>query len=142
MIFEVLVKVVLTLSLMLSQQMHIIKVELNMHEYKLTNQIIEIAENHCRKASAHKVKNVTIVVGDYSGVAAESIDMYFDVISEGTLCEGAKIKVERVRPKLLCPACGGLFTRQPMSFACPECGEDGNPTEIGKEFYVKEIEVE
>jgi hydrogenase nickel incorporation protein HypA/HybF len=29
-----------------------------------------------------------------------------------------------------------------MTFACPECGTDGGPTETGKEFYIKEIEVE
>jgi len=26
--------------------------------------------------------------------------------------------------------------------ACPKCGVDGEPTEIGKEFYIEEIEVE
>jgi len=113
-----------------------------MHEYPITQQIIEIAEKHCMEVAAKKVKKVTLVVGDYSGVVSESIDMYFSVIAEGTLCEGAKIEVERIRPKLKCPACGELFVKRPMSFVCPECGTDGNPTEIGKEFYVKEIEVE
>jgi hydrogenase nickel incorporation protein HypA/HybF len=112
-----------------------------MHEYPITQQIIKIAEKHCAEAGAGKVKKITIVVGDYSGIAAESLSMYFDVISVGTLCEGAVVEVERVRPKLLCPACGELFTREPMTFACPKCSTNGNPTETGKEFYVKEIEV-
>ena len=113
-----------------------------MHEYPITRQIIKIAEKHCAAAKAEAVKRITVVVGDYSGLVGESIDMYFGVISEGTLCEGAKIEIERVEPKLRCPACGLLFKRAPMSFACPDCGADGGPTEIGKEFYIKEIEVE
>ena len=113
-----------------------------MHEYPITEQIIKIAEKHCKEAGAEKVKKVSLVVGDYSGLVMDSIHMYFDIISEGTLCEGAEIEMERVKPKLKCPACGELFHRPPMSFACPKCGTDGEPTEIGKEFYIKEIEVE
>ena len=113
-----------------------------MHEYSITQQIIKIAEKHCAEANAGKVTGITIVAGDYSGIIPESIDMYFSLISEGTLCEGAKLGIERIESKLLCPACGELFKRKPMSFACPKCGADGNPTEIGKEFFIKEIEVE
>jgi len=113
-----------------------------MHEYPITEQIIKIAEKHCAGAGAARVTGITLVCGDYSGVVVESVDMYFSAISEGTLCEGATIKIERVEPELKCPSCGALFKRKPMSFACPECGTDGEPTEIGKEFYIKEIEVE
>lgn len=113
-----------------------------MHEYPITEQIIKIAEKHCREAGAERVTKVSLVVGDYSGLVRESIHMYFDIISEGTLCQGADIEMERVKPKLKCPSCGELFERAPMSFACPKCGTDGEPTEIGKEFYIKEIEVE
>ena len=47
------------------------------------------------------------------------------------------------KPRIVrCPACGALFERKPMSFACPECGTDGHPTDIGKEFYIDSIEIE
>ena len=68
--------------------------------------------------------------------------MYFDVIGKDTVCEGAEIEIIRVKPKLKCPNCGEYFERKPMSFACPVCGTDGEPSEIGKEFYIDSIEVE
>jgi hydrogenase nickel incorporation protein HypA/HybF len=113
-----------------------------MHEYPITQQIIKIAEQHCKEANGEKVKKVILVVGEHSGFVGDSIQMYFDVISKDTLCEGSKIEMEYVKAKLKCPACGELFLKVPMSFACPKCGIDGGPTEIGKEFYIKEIEVE
>lgn len=113
-----------------------------MHEYPITQQIIKICEKHCLEAEAQKVKLVKLVVGDYSGFIGESIQMYFDIISEGTVCSGAKLEIIRVKPKLRCPSCGKNFERAPMSFACPYCGTDGQPTKIGKEFYIEEIEVE
>lgn len=113
-----------------------------MHEYPITEQLIKIAEEHCDKANANRVTLVNLVVGEYSGFVPESIHMYFDLIAEGTKCEGAEIVITRVRAKLKCPACGEIFARKLLSFACPKCGTDGGPTDIGKEFYIESIEVE
>ena len=113
-----------------------------MHEYPITEQIIKICTKHCREADAEHVLGVKLVVGDSSGFIGESIQMYFDIISEGTPCEGARLEIVRVKPQLRCPSCGEMFVRAPMSFDCPKCGTDGEPTEIGKEFYIEQIEVE
>lgn len=113
-----------------------------MHEYGITQQIIQIASNQAKENDARLVTRITLVVGEYSGFMSESIQMYFDVISKGTLCEGAILEVEHVQAKWRCPICEIEFIRKPLSFACPECGQDGEPTKIGKEFYVKSIDIE
>ena len=112
-----------------------------MHEYPITKQIIEIAEKCARENNADEVKQINLVVGDYSGYVASSIDLYFEIIAEGSLCQNAKLNIKRVVPKLKCNDCGELFTRKPYSFQCPMCEGEGSPTEIGKEFYIKSIEV-
>jgi hydrogenase nickel incorporation protein HypA/HybF len=112
-----------------------------MHELPVTEQIIKIAVEHGQKARASKIEVLRIVVGERSGYIGESIRMYFDIISKGTLCEGAALEIETVRPKLKCPSCGILFERKPMSFDCPDCGTDGEPTDIGREFYIDSITV-
>lgn len=113
-----------------------------MHEYPITQQIIKIAENRALENKATKVKKIELVVGDYSGFIGDSIQMYFDVISKDTLCEGAQISIRRVKPKLKCESCGCLFEKIPFSFECPKCKGTGGPTEIGKEFYIESIEIE
>lgn len=115
-----------------------------MHEYPITEQIVKIAEKHAAEASASRVTLIKLVVGDYSGFVGESIKMYFDLIAKDTLCEGADITFERVKPKVKCNVCGELFERKPLSFDCPKenCNGLGEPTEIGKEFYIESIEVE
>lgn len=112
-----------------------------MHEYPITQRIIEIAEEHATKNNALEVKVINLVVGDYSGYVASSIDLYFGIIAEGSVCENAKLNIERVVPKLKCNQCGELFVRKPFSFECPICKGEGNPTEIGQEFYIRSIEV-
>lgn len=113
-----------------------------MHEYPLTEQIVKIATEKAKENNARKVTRITLVIGEYSGFIGESIQMYFDIISQGTLCEGAVLEIENVKAKWYCPHCGIDYVRRPLSFACPQCGRDGEPTTIGKEFYVKNIEVE
>lgn len=112
-----------------------------MHEYPVTVRIIEIAEEFAKKENAKEVLQINLVVGDYSGYVASSIELYFDIIAEGSLCKNAKLNIERVIPKLKCNNCKQLFIRQPFSFECPYCKCEGSPTEIGKEFYIKSIEI-
>ena len=113
-----------------------------MHELPITEHIIKMATEECEKAGASKVRSIKLVCGDYCGYVPESINMYFDVIGKDTVCDGARIDIERVTPKLKCPECGTYFEKKPLSFECPECGADGQPSEIGKEFYIDSIEVE
>lgn len=114
-----------------------------MHEYKLALDIINTAENHARQNSAKRVSAINLVVGEYSGCVADSIALYFEIIAQGSLCDGAELNIERVKPKLKCEKCGVLFDRLPFSFACPDegCGGEGIPTEIGREFFIRSVVV-
>jgi len=113
-----------------------------MHEYPVTQQIIKLAGEHASSLGASRVLSIKLVIGEYSGFVGESVQMYFDVISKGTLCEGAVIEIVPIKAKMRCTACGELFERQFLSFDCPECGGAGEPTDIGKEFYIESIEIE
>lgn len=115
-----------------------------MHEYPLTQQIIRIVETRAKESGAKRVSNIHLVVGEYSGVVADSILLYFDLISSGTLCENAVLNIKTVKPMLKCKKCGNLFERKPFTFSCTKegCIGEGEPTEIGREFYVESIEVD
>lgn len=112
-----------------------------MHEYPLVQSVIKTASAHALEYKDARVKSIRLVVGDGTGYVPESIQMYFDILSKGTVCEGASIEIRRVKPVMKCEACGREFERSPFSFDCPDCGGLGSPTEVGKELYVDEIEI-
>lgn len=112
-----------------------------MHELPITERIVKIAEDYCREAGAEKVATIHLVIGDDSGIVGSSVQMYFDVITEGTCCENAALDITHIKPKLRCKNCGALFERAFLSFNCPECGGEGERTDIGREFYIDTIEV-
>lgn len=113
-----------------------------MHEYPITQQIVKIVEDVARKEHASRVSKISLVVGELSGFVGDSIHMYFDIIAEGTLAQGAELSITYIKFKMLCESCKEHYERAMYSFACPRCGADGVPTDIGKEFYIKDIEVE
>ena len=51
-----------------------------MHEYPVTQQIVQVAVETGNKNSALKVTKIVIVVGELSGFIGESIQMYFDIL--------------------------------------------------------------
>lgn len=119
-----------------------------MHEYQITKDIIATA---CAEVKiGMEVEKIVLVVGKNTGFIGESIQMYFDEISKGTSVEGSKLEIIPVEPKLRCKNCGNLFARKidekleikdaiQNSFKCPKCGGDGMPSEVGKEFFIKEL---
>jgi hydrogenase nickel incorporation protein HypA/HybF len=113
-----------------------------MHEYPLTDRIVRIAVETAERQNAKKVTAVSLVIGETSGVIAESVQMYFDMIAQGTLAEGAVLNIRAVKPQMRCPRCNKNFIRPRFSFECPDCGTLGSPTDIGKEFYVESVELE
>jgi len=58
-----------------------------MHELSVTEEILKITLEHARRAKADRVLKVHLVVGDLTGFAGESIQFYFDLLSEGTEAE-------------------------------------------------------
>lgn len=114
-----------------------------MHEYPVTKKIIETAERYARENGAARVTKIRLTVGDDSGYLADSIELYFELIARGTLCEGARLEIERVRPMLRCEVCGRLFERKPFRFDCTfeGCGGEGTPSEVGREMLIHSIEI-
>jgi hydrogenase nickel incorporation protein HypA/HybF len=103
---------------------------------------VKIANNAALSHGSQKINSVSLVVGESAGIIPESVQLYFDMIAEGSPAEGAKLNVRFVKTQMHCPVCGKNFTRPRFSFECPNCGTLGNPTETGKEFYVESVELE
>jgi len=114
-----------------------------MHEHHYALQIFQAAEKYARENNSDRVQEIRLTLGKDSGLTAENISMYFETISEGSICEGAKLTFNLVAPLLLCRKCGKLFERQPFSFECDgeNCDGEGDPTDIGREFVIESIAV-
>lgn len=113
-----------------------------MHEYAVTKSIIGTAVQEAQKAGAGRITEIRLVIGDLSTVIDESVQLYFDLMCEGTMAKGARLIFKRIPAQFGCRSCGALYDKPLHGFDCPVCGGQGLPTGRGREFYIESIEVE
>ena len=113
-----------------------------MHELPITENILEIAVRHGQQAQAVRVTNLYLVIGQLSSIVDDSIQFYWDIISRGTICEGATLHFERVPAQLLCLDCGTSYGIEQELSACPDCDGVRIKVTAGEEFQLQSIEVE
>lgn len=113
-----------------------------MHEYSVTQGIIKTVCEEVQKANATKITEIKLAIGDLSTIIDDSVQMYFDMLAEGTPAQGAKLVFRRIKAEFKCMKCQSVFIKPTVGFNCPTCGELGTPTGVGREFYIESLEVE
>ena len=113
-----------------------------MHELSVTEGILNIAVEHAEKAGASKVTSITLVIGRLSSIVDDSVQFYWDTISENTICEGAKLVFNRVPATLQCQDCKTEYDIEQELRPCPNCKSYNIIITRGEEFYLDSIEIE
>jgi hydrogenase nickel incorporation protein HypA/HybF len=113
-----------------------------MHELAVTESILGIAKKHAIQAQASRVTDVYIVVGRLSSVVDDSVQFYWDFVSQDTICAGAKLHFKRIPARMTCLECGETYTLKGDLTPCPKCGSAQVKIASGEEFWVDSIEIE
>lgn len=112
-----------------------------MHEYAVTQTILEIVESEAARAGAARVEEITVVIGELSSFTSEAIEFYFQELSRGTMSQGAELKFRKIEARAVCGGCSAQFRPKQAFFVCPGCGSPVHELKQGNEFYLDSIEV-
>jgi hydrogenase nickel incorporation protein HypA/HybF len=111
-----------------------------MHELSLSGAIVNTVVKH---AAGRPVSVVTMRIGALRQVVPDTLEFYFDFVSKGTVCEGARLEQELIPARLRCATCEREWEIDMPIFMCPGCGSGGGvEVASGDEFEVESIEVE
>jgi hydrogenase nickel incorporation protein HypA/HybF len=113
-----------------------------MHELAVTESILEICLRHAEKAEAKRIVSINLVIGQVSSILDDSVQFYWDMISEGTIAKGARLYFERIPAEMKCSDCGEIFSPDDETFLCPRCHSQRVRIIKGDEFRVDSIDVE
>lgn len=113
-----------------------------MHELSVTESILSIALEHGQRSDASRITAINLVIGQLSSIVDDSVQFYWDFVSEKTICEGSKLHFKRIPGKLQCMSCTHEFSISEKLTACPICGSYQTRIIAGEEFYVDSIEIE
>ncbi len=113
-----------------------------MHELAVTENILALALEAAQKAGARRITALNLVIGDLSSFVDESVQFYFDLLSQGTIAEGAVLHFRREHAVATCRACGHQFqVSPPLVPICPNCGDYHLEVKGGQGLAVESIEV-
>jgi hydrogenase nickel incorporation protein HypA/HybF len=112
-----------------------------MHELMITENILEIALHHAADTEATRITDLYLVVGELASIVDDSVQFYWDFVSEDTIAAGATLHFRRVSAQMQCQSC--QYTYSPReSLPCPACGSTLSRITAGEEFYLEAIDVD
>lgn len=113
-----------------------------MHELAVTESILKIAERYAQQAKASRVTDLYLVIGALSSIVDDSVQFYWEIMTEESICAGSKLHFQRVPSRLLCLDCSNEYTLESGLEPCPACGSAKVEIIAGDQFYLDSIEIE
>jgi len=112
-----------------------------MHECALMSYLLESVESAAREHGANRVLAVNVVMGERAGVD-DSLLFYFDLLTPGTVAEGARLNVRRTRMRFQCAECSREYSPSGADFVCQDCGRVGQLVDAASDLYIDSLEIE
>ena len=119
-----------------------------MHEYSISAEIVKTVLDTAENNSAKKVLSVQLEIGELALLNVEQVKFWIDELFKGTVAEGAKVKVKKIKAEIECTECG---YRGPTSdlkntpnhltlLSCPTCGSFQIEIKKGRECLLQRIQ--
>jgi hydrogenase nickel incorporation protein HypA/HybF len=110
-----------------------------LHELGVVIEAIITVENFAKKNGVTKIERLVLQIGELSSMIPRYIEACYPAAVEGTILQGAKLKIEILPGNGLCKKCNKAFNLIKSNNKCPKCGSKDWEILCGKEFMIKEI---
>ena len=108
-----------------------------MHELAITEGVVSAV---AQRVPCAKVTSVLLEIGAMSGVVADSVRFCFDLVTEGTNLEGARLEIVEPDARCLCRTCGAEFAPDWPILLC-DCGSADVAILSGQDLRILSVEV-
>jgi hydrogenase nickel incorporation protein HypA/HybF len=114
-----------------------------MHEMGIVQSIIEILEQQVQIHNAKRIVKVSLEFGALTAVLPSAVTFAFDVLSKGTVAEGAMLDIKIIPLKLKCNDCGLEVEIENYDPFCSNCKSSRTEIIQGRdEMRIASLEVE
>jgi hydrogenase nickel incorporation protein HypA/HybF len=112
-----------------------------MHEVSLMEQTLAIAVEQAQQHQGSRIHGLTLKVGQQSGVVPEALAFAFDVVSQGTIAEGAELTLIEIPVLCWCEPCQTHFQPTDWIYLCPRCEQLSQTIVEGKQLELASLEL-
>lgn len=113
-----------------------------MHELAITEGIISIVNDEAKKNGFTRVLEISLRVGEFSGIVPQCLREFFPIAAAGSPAEGAALNIQSLPAAFLCLDCGYEGAADRENACCPRCRSTALKMTAGREFYVENLKVE
>ena len=113
-----------------------------MHELEITQHILADSIREAERHGAKAIREIRLAIGPFSGFVPECIQMYMDVLAEGTIAQGVRIKTRIIPLRVLCQDCGETSQIDRTHIECPYCHGLNLKRLSGNECMIESLEVD
>jgi len=118
-----------------------------MHEFAIASEIVQNVLETAQQSRGGRVLSLDLEVGELAVLNDEQVTFWVQELLKGTVAEGARIRVKRVKGVVGCDDCGrkSRVRGDPRDIlaplSCPRCGSFRVRIERGKECYLRRIQL-
>lgn len=113
-----------------------------MHELSLAEAVVNAIKGLCADSGWRRVRRVALKVGRMRQVDPELLTFAFEVVTKGTLAEGAGLSVLELPTVFKCNACEQTLSGEGTAFLCQSCGSADVELLSGMELIIESMEVD
>jgi len=110
-----------------------------MHEMaiamQLVDQVVAVAEAH----RVRSVEEVVVEAGAMRQIVPDALELAFSVVAEGTVAQGAQLRLIEVKSVARCRKCECEFAPELDNYVCPECGQADTRIVAGNDIILKTV---
>lgn len=113
-----------------------------MHEMSIAQSLIDVLREEMLKHNAKNLRSVRLNIGQMTAIVPDALSFCFQVITDGTELEGARLIMDIIPLMGYCSACEKEFEIKDYAFACRSCGSTKINTIGGQDLSIVEMEVD
>ncbi len=114
-----------------------------MHELSIVEGLVNQVEQELFRAGEHgRVTRLEVTVGRLSGVHCDSLRFAFELLTPGTVVEGASLEITESLANSRCRQCGASREIEELVVTCPACESPDIWIENGRDLMLHCIETE
>lgn len=110
-----------------------------MHELSIAQAVLDVVERH---AAGRRVTAVELEVGHLRQVVPSALSFAWELITPGTVAEGAELELREVPAAGFCGSCEMETALPDLPLRCERCGGFDLDLIRGEELLVDSLEVE
>ncbi|NLH02089.1 MAG: hydrogenase maturation nickel metallochaperone HypA [Clostridiales bacterium] len=112
-----------------------------MHELGIMTDVLDTALRVAEEHGGKKVTKITLKVGLMSGIVADYVQSFFDVIAKDTIASGAELVIESDPAVFVCRKCGGqtVYKKLGPEYICEHCGSQALRLTSGYGFQIVSV---